>query len=117
MTEIDMGMELVDDVLAEDFLTSDVYAEDEYDRWRDDQCEIFEMDLKEFVDKHLHPKKHGYYKDMPERFLEHTVESLKRLTNCELTAFENRVSVVKKAPVTVEVVESFREENTVGVKT
>lgn len=109
MVEINIDMELVDDILAEDFLTSNL--DDAYDRWRDDQCEALESDLKELVDKHLYPKTRGrgYYKDMPEKFLEHAIESLKQLTNCNLTAFENSVNALRK-PINVEVVESFEEE-------
>ena len=103
-TDIDMDV-LVDEVLAEDFLECDVYAEDAYDRWRDDQCDNLFDDLKELADRHIYPKKHGYYKEMPERFLEHVVGHLKYFTGCNLTAFEEKITACKREPKKVEVVE------------
>jgi len=103
--DIDMGDALVDEVLAEDFLESDVYAEDAYDRWRDDQCDALFDDLQALVDKHVHPKKHGYFKESPARFLEHAVTHLKYFTGCDLTAFEDKITAVKREPKSIEYVE------------
>lgn len=100
--------ELVDEVLAEDFL-NDSYADDAYDRWRDDQCDMLYDDLKAVVDGHVNSKKRGYYKDRPDKFLEDTVEMLKHFTNCELTTLGENIITAKKRNVTVEFVEDKNE--------
>lgn len=101
---------LIDEVLAEDFLECDSYASDEYDRWRDDQCDNLFDDLKELSDRHIYPKKHGYFKERPEKFLEDAVYMLQEICKCNLTVRENTVSAIKREPVKVEFVEEFLED-------
>jgi hypothetical protein len=101
---------LIDEVLAEDFLECDSYASDEYDRWRDDQCDNLFDDLKELADRHIYPKKHGYFKENAPKFLEDAVYMLQEICKCNLTVNNDRVLAVKREPVKVEFVEEFLED-------
>ena len=102
--------ELVDEVLSNDFMTSDIDEDALYERWRDDQCDALYDALKEVYDTFVHAAKHGYYKDRNEKFLEHSVEHLKYFTECDLTAIEHNVTAVKREPKKVVFVETFKEE-------
>lgn len=97
---MDYADEVIDEQLVEDFLASE-----EYDRWRDDQCDaLFEALGKLYID-FVKPTSHGYFKDSPEKFLEHTIELLQDFTKCDVTAINGNITAVKHEPKTVEFVE------------
>lgn len=108
MDEIDIGI----DVMTDEELAQMMYTVDpdyEYEKYRDDWGDRLYDALKQTYTEFVLPKKHGYYKDMPEKFLEHSISILKDLTDCELTAFEHDVRACKREPKKVEFVESFKE--------
>lgn len=109
--------EIIDEVLAEDFLTSDVDEDALYERWRDDQCDALYDALKGVYETFVHPSTHGYYKDRNEKFLEHSVEHLKYFTECDLTALDNTVSAVKREPKKILKVEKFDEVKNEDLRT
>lgn len=100
--------ELVDEVLAEDFMSSD--EDDAYERWRDDQCDALYDALKAVYKEFVEPVKHGYYKDRQEKFLEHAIGHLKYFTGCDLTAAGNNVNAIKREPKKILKVEKFGGE-------
>lgn len=98
---------MIDEVLAEDFL-KDVY--DEYDRWRDDECDKLWDATKELYDKFVNSPKHGYFQDAPERFVEHVISHLQHFSNCELHVTGLGVDARLRQKPSVEFVESFEED-------
>lgn len=83
--------EIINDDLADRF---DYDADMAYETWRDDwsmslMSNIVEL-KKDFVDN-----KKSYYHDSDERFVEHTIEELLRVFNCNIVANGQNVVVTK----------------------
>jgi len=53
----------------------DPASEDQYDRWREDQCDELEYAFEELIKRFIYPKGRGYYKNNPNRFVRH-IESM-----------------------------------------
>jgi len=79
------GMELVDEVLAEEYGPDPDAA---YERYRDDWCESLDADVKKLFET-FYNAKHGYYTERKEKLVEHIIERLQDVAKVKVTAFDS----------------------------
>jgi hypothetical protein len=86
------GMEVVDEILAEEY--DDEAFEDAYERYRDDWTEKLEEDVKALFHK-FYDAKNGYYSKSKERLVEHIINELADEAKVKVTAFEDVIVTAK----------------------
>ena len=95
MDEHEIEMDIItDEELSK--MIQEIDPDYEYEKYRDEWCDRLYDALKQVYNDFVLPKKHGYYAQMPEKFLEHAIGSLQDITGCEANIREHNIIVKRE---------------------